>query len=161
MRYTDFENIMTPARMGRYLTACRGNTRKAMTMYRKNLQLSKELFTVISCFHIALRNAIDQHYSGAFGDDWLRIAAAPGGIVDNIRNRIAHHEPICFLPGNPVKNTTYARQHYNLILQFFHWMSIDEAALLYGLDHINTVCNEIDAIRESAGLVEQSSLART
>jgi len=42
MRYTDFENIMTPARMGRYLTACGGNTRKAMTMYRKNLQLSQE-----------------------------------------------------------------------------------------------------------------------
>ena len=227
MRYTDFEHIMTPARMGRYLTACGGNTRKAMTMYRKNLQLSQELFTVISCFEIALRNAIDQHYAGTFGNDWLRNAAAPGGIFDNsqcrmtkttindaiqklnhsythcklvaelgfgfwrylfapkqftacgrmlldilpakprstsamqynqrfvfnqlatinnIRNRIAHHEPICFLPGNPVKNTTYARQHYNLILQFFHWMSIDEAALLYGLDHINTVCNEIDAI---------------
>jgi len=26
------------------------------------------------------------------------------------------------------------------------WMTIDEAALLYGLDHINTVCNEIDAL---------------
>ncbi len=43
-----------------------------------------------------------------------------------------------------MKNTTYARQHYNLILQLFQWMQIDEAALLYGLDHINTVCNEID-----------------
>jgi hypothetical protein len=26
----------------------------------------------------------------------------------------------------------------------FQWMQIDEAAFLYGLDHINTVCNEID-----------------
>lgn len=30
-----------------------------MTLYRKNLQLSRELFTIISCFEIALRNAID------------------------------------------------------------------------------------------------------
>ena len=57
---------------------------------------------------------------------------------------MAHHEPICFLPGQPIKDSTYARQHHNLILQLFQWMQIDEAALLYGLDHINTVCNEID-----------------
>lgn len=24
------------------------------------------------------------------------------------------------------------------------WMQIDEAALLYGLDHINRICNDID-----------------
>ena len=224
MRYSDFEDIMTPVRMNRYRLACGGNTRKAMTLYRKNLQLTQELFTVISCFEIALRNAIDVRAVPLLGTDWLRDAAAPGGIFDNakcrltrdnindaigklrvyshhklvaelgfgfwrymfaqhqynatgrillrvfpskptstpaiqynnnyvfnqlaqlndIRNRMAHHEPICFLPQQPVKNTTYARQHYNLILQLFQWMQIDEAALLYGLDHINAVCNEID-----------------
>lgn len=68
------------------------------------------------------------------------------GAINDLRNRIAHHEPICFIPGQPIKNTTYARQHYNLILQLFQWMTVDEAALLYGLDHINTVCNEIDTL---------------
>ena len=224
MRYSDFTSIMTNARMNRYLLACGGNSRKAMTLYRKNLQLSQELFTVISCFEVALRNAIDAQVTRSLGNDWLRDAAAPIGVFDNsscrltrdnindaigklhvyshfklvaelgfgfwrfmfaqnqfnatgrvllrvfpskpistpaiqynntyifnqlaqlnkIRNRMAHHEPICFLPGQPVKNTTYARQHYNLILQLFQWMQIDEAALLYGLDHINNVCNEID-----------------
>lgn len=212
--------------MNRYLFACGGNSRKAMTLYRKNLQLSQELFTVISCFEVALRNAIDAQVTPFLGLDWLRDASAPGGVFDNarcrltrdnindaigklhvyshyklvaelgfgfwrfmfaqnqfnatgrvllrvfpskptstpaiqynntyifnqlaqlndIRNRMAHHEPICFLPGHPVKNTTYARQHYNLILQLFQWMQIDEAALLYGLDHINDVCNEIDSL---------------
>ena len=224
MRYSDFASIMTNARMNRYLLACSGNSRKAMTLYRKNLKLSQELFTVISCFEVALRNAIDAQVTPTLGNEWLRDAAAPGGVFDNpkcrltrdnindaigklylynhyklvaelgfgfwrymfaqnqfnatgrvllrvfpskpistpaiqynnkyifnelaelnnIRNRVAHHEPICFLPGQPVKNTTYARQHYNLILQLFQWMQIDEAALLYGLDHINNVCNEID-----------------
>jgi hypothetical protein len=224
MRYSDFARIMTPARMNRYLLAFGGNSRKAMTLYRKNLQLTQELFTVISCFEVALRNAIDAQAVTVLGADWLRDAAQPGGVFDNhrcrltrdnindaisklhvyshhklvaelgfgfwrymfaqnqfnatsrimlrvfpskptstpaiqynniyvfnqlaalnnIRNRMAHHEPICFLPQQPVKNTTYARQHYNLILQLFQWMQIDEAALLYGLDHITTVCNEID-----------------
>ncbi len=211
--------------MGRYLIACGGKTRKAMTLYRKNLQLSQELFTVISCFEIALRNRIDKHYSKSLNNDWLRDSVNSGGIFDNrncrltkgsinesmnklnysythnklvaelgfgfwrymfaanqfsaagrtllqvlpakpsstpvmqynhtfvfnqlaqinnIRNRIAHHEPICFLPGQPVKNTTYVRQHYNLILQLFQWMAINESTLLYGIDHIHGVCNEID-----------------
>jgi len=226
MRYSDFESIMTSARMNRYLLASGGNTRKAMTLYRKNLQLTQNLFTVISCFEVALRNAVNAQAVPVFGNDWLRDAAAPGGIFDNnrcrltcdnindaigklyiyshhklvaelgfgfwryifaqhqfnatsrimlrvfpgkptstptiqynntyifnqlarlndLRNRMAHHEPICFLPQHPVKNTTFARQHYHLILQLFQWMQIDEAALLYGLDHINAICDEIDTL---------------
>ena len=224
MKYCDFANVMTKPRMNRYLIACDGNTRKAMTLYRKNLQLTQELFTVIGCFEVALRNAIDAIVTPSLGDHWLRDAASVGGPFDtprcrltrdnindainklrvyshyklvaelgfgfwrymfaqnqfnatgrivlrvfplkpistpaiqynnififnqlaqlnDIRNRMAHHEPVCFLPGQPIKDTTYARHHYNLILQLFQWMQIDEAALLYGLDHITTVCNEID-----------------
>lgn len=227
MLYSDFENIISPPRMNRYLHACNGNSRKAMTLYRKNLKLSQELFTIISCFEVALRNAIDRHYLGQHGNDWLRNAVNLGGIFDNarcrvsrdtindelrklnhhyihpklaaslgfgfwrylysphqyraggqtllavfssrptstptvqynasyifnelqkinnLRNRIAHHEPICFQAGQAVIDTTSVRQHYNLILQLFQWMSIDESALLYGLDHIVTVCNEIDSL---------------
>uniref|UniRef100_UPI00404A0DEB Abi family protein n=1 Tax=Flavobacterium sp. TaxID=239 RepID=UPI00404A0DEB len=224
MRYTDFASIMTDARMNRYLVACNGNTRKAMTLYRKNLQLTQELFTVISCFEVALRNAIDATVATSLGNDWLKNAVVDGGVFDNskcrlskvniqealqkthiyshhklvaelgfgfwrfmfaqnqfnatgrimlnvfpskptstpaiqynniyifkqlaqlniIRNRMAHHEPICFIPGQPIKDTINTRQHYNLILQLFQWMQIDESALLYGLDHIYTICNEID-----------------
>lgn len=225
MRFTEFENIMSPARTSRYVAACRGNTKKAMTLYRLNLRLSQELFTIISCFEVTLRNSINNHCLNNIGADWLRDGASRGGIFDNkrckltrrsiqeaiksldhlytpnklvaelgfgfwrymfapyqydatgktllrifpakpsstptlqynqnyvfnqlakinnIRNRIAHHEPICFEPKQPIKNTTYARQHYVLIRQLFQWMSIDEAALLYGLDHINSICKRID-----------------
>lgn len=225
MRYTEFEGIMTTARMSRYLRASQDDTKKAMTLYRLNLRLSQELFTVISCFEVALRNVIDNHCKNYLGNDWLKTGTSPGGIFDNnrcrltavnisdavnklnhsythsklvaelgfgfwrfmfaqhqyhatgrnllnifptkptstatnqynnkyifnrlaeindLRNRIAHHEPICFQPNQPIKSTTYVRQHYSLICQLFQWMNIDEAALLYGLDHINTVCNRID-----------------
>jgi hypothetical protein len=219
---------MSATRMNRYLLASGNNSKKAMTLYRKNLHLSQELFTVISCFEVALRNAINNHYTNQYGSDWLRDSAANGGIFDtakcrhakdvinkaftklanhyshtkllaemdfgfwrylfaqpqfyaggqsllrifpskptttttlqynhtlvfnqlgkinSLRNRIAHHEPICFLPSKSVINTVYARQHYNLILQLFQWMNIDELSLLYGLDHITTVCNEIDSLQ--------------
>jgi hypothetical protein len=69
--------------MNRYYLACGGNSRKAMTLYRLNLRLSQEIFTVISCFEVALRNAIDNHYTGRFGPDWLRDSALPGGRFDN------------------------------------------------------------------------------
>ncbi len=55
MKYADFEKIMSSQRMERYLTACGANTRKAMTLYRYNLQISQEMFTIVSCFEVALR----------------------------------------------------------------------------------------------------------
>ncbi|SFF18773.1 Abi family protein [Spirosoma endophyticum] len=227
MKYTDFEQVMSAPRMARYVAACGGSTKKAMTLYRLNLRLSQELFTIISCFEIAFRNAIDNHYIHQHGNDWLRNTFAPGGIfntpscqrtasvirvgynrisshythsklvaemdfglwrylfaqpqfyaggqtllqifparprstpaiqynhtyvfnelakINDIRNRIAHHEPICFQANHSLIDSTNVRQHYVLILQLFQWMSIDEGALLYGLDHINTVCNQIDTI---------------
>jgi len=227
MNYANFEQIMSTPRMNRYLVACGNNSRKAMTLYRKNLHLSQELFTIICCFEVALRNSINNHYTNLYGNDWLRDSISTGGIFDNpachrakelinkslsklsnnythnkllaemdfgfwrylfaqpqfragcqtllhifpskptstatiqynhtyvfkqleqintFRNRIAHHEPVCFLSSQPLINTTYARQQYNLILQLFQWMNIDEKSLLYGLDHITTVCNEIDLL---------------
>jgi hypothetical protein len=50
MKYAEFIRIMSEPRMNRYLTAVSNDTRKAMTLYRKNLRLSQELFTIISCF---------------------------------------------------------------------------------------------------------------
>ena len=82
MKFQDFENIMSPARMSRYLTACGGNSKKAMTLYRFNLRASQEFFTVISCFEVSLRNVIDKHYSNQLGHDWLRNAGAVGGVFD-------------------------------------------------------------------------------
>ena len=63
MKFQDFEDIMSAARMSRYLTACGGNSKKAMTLYRLNLRVSQEFFTVISCFEVSLRNTIDRHYT--------------------------------------------------------------------------------------------------
>ena len=59
MKYTEFGTTISPERMHRYLIATKGNTTKAMTLYRDNLRLSQEVFTIVSCFEVTLRNAID------------------------------------------------------------------------------------------------------
>ena len=74
--------------MSRYLTACGGDSRKAMTLYRKNLLLSQELFTIIGCFEIALRNSINEHYLNTLRNDWLQQGAASGGIFSNYNSRL-------------------------------------------------------------------------
>jgi len=64
--------------------------------------------------------------------------------INKFRNRIAHHEPICFRNPHSIKDSTTARQHYGRIMQFFQWMNINEFELLYGIDHINKVCTDLD-----------------
>lgn len=225
MRYREFERIMSKPRMNRYLKAVNGDTRKAMTLYRWNLHLSQEMFTIISCFEVALRNAIDRHYKAQHGDEWIKDSVDQGGFfrvrkcrktkiiiqtvlkrlgndythpklvaemdfgfwrflfatpqysaagktllkifpakpkssptvqydhkyvfrelqkVNNIRNRIAHHEAICFRLGHAEIDTGYTRQHYRLILDLFNWLQINESSLLYGLDHVGETMDKID-----------------
>lgn len=224
MKYNDFEEIMSTDRMSRYITATGNNTKKAMTLYRKNLQLSQEMFTVISCFEVALRNKVNEQYCTQYGSDWLRDSILQEGFfnikscintqkviekayknlvvyshpkllasldfgfwrylfarpqfkagnqtllkifpskpisspqiqydhtyifnqlreVNEFRNRIAHHEPICFRLGTSIIDTSFCLQHYNLIIQLFQWMNINESALLYGLDHVQSICNDLD-----------------
>lgn len=225
MNYKEFESIMSTARMSRYKKACSGKTREAMTLYRLNLKLSQEFFTVVSCFEIAIRNKINSHFLNTLGKDWLRDGIMKDGIFDNkyckltnksikdsvkklgssythnklvaelgfgfwrflfaqrqysstgknllkifvnkpmstptvqynqkfvfnklaeinsIRNRIAHHEPICFKKYNAIKDSNYARQIYLSITQLFQWLNINHTELLYGIDHINKMCNKLD-----------------
>ena len=48
MKYEEFEELFSAKRMQKYLQACGGDTRRAMTLYRYNLKLSQE--NVLSCY---------------------------------------------------------------------------------------------------------------
>ncbi len=82
MEYKVFERIMSKKRMNRYLTACGGDTRKAMTLYRYNLHLTQDVFTVISCFEVALRNAIDARLVPMFFCSYYIIYYLCGRLTD-------------------------------------------------------------------------------
>lgn len=81
MKFLDFERIVSQNRMSRYVNACGGNTRKAQTLYRYNLRISQEMFTMISCFEVAIRNSIDNQLIASFGNEWLRDSVLPGGFL--------------------------------------------------------------------------------
>lgn len=200
-----------------------------MSLYRLNLNLSQEVFTLLSCFEVALRNAIDRELTSHLGSNWLRDAILPGGIFDTpscrdsariitkayqrlcrqgtyshnkllaemefgiwkymfanpqyratgrlllhifpnkprssaqvqynnayffnnldginvLRNRIAHHEPICFNLGQAQISTSYILNAYHNLHRLFMWMDIDSHSLLYGLDHVLPVCRRINSL---------------
>jgi len=66
--------------------------------------------------------------------------------INSLRNRIAHHEAICFRLGQNVIDTSYISGHYSLILNLFNWMSIDEKGLLYGIDNVTSNINKINRL---------------
>ena len=229
MKYSEFEDIISQQRMRKYLQACNNESKRAMTLYRYNLKLSQEMFALISCFEVTLRNRIDKEMKAHFGNDWLRDLVLPGGAfyanprvdktykiikkaydglnaagtyshskllsemefgvwkymfnnlqyglcgrhllhifpnkptstrtnridnsrifleldyINNIRNRIAHHEPIYF--GFPIcVDTTYALNNYTRMMTLFQWMGIDANDFLYGIDHVGRECGKIMCI---------------
>ena len=232
MKYIDFEEAFSSERMSKYVMACNGDTRKAMTLYRHNLRLSQEMFTLVSCFEVTLRNSIDRQLRLSLGSDWLRDAILPGGVfysdsrvdktrkiidnayrelvrkqnyshsqllsqmefgiwkylysnvhyaltgqvllgvfpnkprstrtlhydnsymfaaldsVNNMRNRIAHHEPICFNKMTGMIDASYSLAIYSRIMTLFEWMDVDSSALLYGLDHVRWCCDKILVYRD-------------
>ena len=124
MRFQEFEKVMSRHRMNRYLMACAGQSRKAMTLYRLNLRLSQEMFTIISCFEVALRNAIDTHYLQNLGTDWLRTAARPGGIFD--------HQPEVFVNNYCNKVPMKRMGNPEDVVPAIHFLLADETSYLTG-----------------------------
>lgn len=229
MKYTEFEKIISEKRLRRYLQACKGDTRKAMTLYRYNIYLSEDMFAIICHFEVALRNAIDNHLTPILGNDWIRNSVMQDGVftlpvlhstrdiiyhaykkllkndsyshtkllaemdfgvwkymfspiqyrqtgqsllqifpykerssvtiqynhsfifneldrINTLRNRIAHHEPICFSSNNSTIYTEYILNEYNNIMRLFKWMGIDSKDLLFGLDHVIMICEKMDRL---------------
>lgn len=229
MKYVDFERFFSQKRLNRYVLACKGNKRKAMTLYRYNLRLSQEMFTIISCFEVSLRNAIDAELEPVFGSEWLKDSVLSNGIftipilsethdkiykqydkldkmgkyshskllasldfgtwkymfspvqynqtkqvllnvfpnkqksakgnqinrqfiyneldkINSLRNRIAHHEPICFRTGQDIIYTDYIERELQKIQTLFTWMGIDGKSMLYGLDHVSKICTKINLL---------------
>lgn len=230
MKFSEFANIISDKRLRKYVAACGNDTRKAMMLYRLNLRLSQEIFTVISCFEVALRNAIDCQMIARWGEHWLRDFVLPGGLffrdarietsrkiiykayeglmrrgvyspskllaemefgvwkymfskheykisgrvllrafpnkprstpaknidhlyifseldyINNMRNRIAHHEPVCFNAKGEI-DTFYVLSRYDKMIKLFQWLGIDSTSLLYGLDHVKRVCDQIELLK--------------
>ena len=72
--------------------------------------------------------------------------------VNSLRNRIAHHEPICFPTGFAIISTSYIQFIYNKILILFNWLGIESSSYLYGLGHVKDICNKINDLGMEIGM---------
>lgn len=66
--------------------------------------------------------------------------------INKLRNRIAHHEPICFARPNAVIDTSYVLNQYARMMRLFSWMDVDGPSLVYGLDHVLQVSGKVMCI---------------
>ncbi len=66
--------------------------------------------------------------------------------IREFRNRIAHHEPVCF-DGVGGISTTFARQHYQLICEYIGYMGQQPNNVLSWSERPDEILNKIDGIR--------------
>ncbi len=84
MQYDDFEKILSSARLNRFLKAVNNNKAKALLLYRLNIKLSQNFYAILSMFEVALRNAINSHYSSHFKDyEWLKNQCLGSGFLNS------------------------------------------------------------------------------
>jgi hypothetical protein len=88
MKFSEFENALSAPRLGRYLRACSGDTRKALTLYRYNIKLGQSFYGVIGVLEVALRTAINEHFKTSLADaDWI-ITQANDGFLRKYKDAI-------------------------------------------------------------------------
>ncbi len=67
--------------------------------------------------------------------------------VNSLKNRIAHHEPICFPTGKSEITTDYIKWIYAKIEMLFNWMGIDAALYLENLSQLTFANNQINKLK--------------
>ena len=223
MKYFEYENAFSPARLNRYLASCAGNTTKALTLYRYNVKLCQKFYGILNIFEVVLRNAINNHYKIIFNDeDWIEHQLGEGGMLEKaphknevikiistlrrngrysndkvvssvsfgfwthmftqkpfrlggqnllrifpnrtmglgqraifnelmeiktFRNRIAHHETVCFdKDGNIDMTMTVAK--YELILKYIHFLGYQSSHLFWGIDIFpDSIISKVESLR--------------
>lgn len=68
--------------------------------------------------------------------------------IREFRNRIAHHEPICFDKAHTI-DTTYARKHYTLIRTYIQFMGYNPDSIFLGVEKPDKILVKIDELKSS------------
>jgi hypothetical protein len=221
MKYPAFEQLLSPARIGRFAHAMNYDRQKTILLYRYNIYLSQRMFGIMHIFEIALRNKIDAHYKAHFQqNDWLLQQSRQGGAfhglrsasiieshyqkllarnqythdrliselsfgfwttlfdrpqfraggqkihtifinrpngtkqkiinqeldkIRQFRNRIAHHQPLCF-NGNDELDLSYSAERHQLILKFTDWLGYEKSNIYQGLDHMHAIFTKMNKL---------------
>ncbi|WP_159470249.1 Abi family protein [Dyadobacter sp. 3J3] len=72
MKFSDFEQYFSAARVNRYLLATANSTSKAVKLYKANLKISQAFHPILGVFEVILRNRLNDILTSHFTDpDWI------------------------------------------------------------------------------------------
>ena len=84
MQYSEYEKALSAPRIGKYYTACKGDEKKALMLYRYNIKLCQTFYGSLGMFEVVLRNAINEHFKTQFNDKaWLVTQAQNGFLIQD------------------------------------------------------------------------------
>ncbi|MBU6159030.1 MAG: hypothetical protein KGP35_08365 [Bacteroidetes bacterium] len=106
--------------MNRFLFAVNGDPAAAIKLYQLNIQLSQNLFGNIGIFE-----DLNQ--------------------VRKLRNRIAHHEPLCFNSDNQI-STIETIKNYQIIIKYIEWLGYLPEKLFLEIDEVSRINKDIISI---------------
>jgi len=66
--------------------------------------------------------------------------------INEIRNRIANYEPVCFLKGTDQISTVFAFSRYELVIALLYWLGCNPKKILYGLDGVRGAIAAVNCI---------------
>jgi hypothetical protein len=150
MKYLEFETALSRPRLGKYLTACKGDKQKAIRLYRQNVRLCQKFYGSLGILEIALRNAINVHYLNQLKDpDWL-INQAKSGFLKKYRdrNRIAHHESLCFDKNGDI-DISKAEHIIDLIKDYLCYLGYNPKEILYGVELPSAAIEKIKVLNST------------
>ncbi len=85
MRYNHFEKIVSKPRLNRYLKAVKSDHKRAIELYKLNLELSQSFYPYLSLCEVALRNSINSVLVNYFNDpEWIKAQNRYGGFIDDL-----------------------------------------------------------------------------
>lgn len=66
--------------------------------------------------------------------------------INEIRNRIAHYEPLCFDANTGLISTAFPAKRYYLLIELLIWLGCDPKKILYGIDGVQTAMRAVNAV---------------
>jgi hypothetical protein len=85
----EIETALSPARLGRYLNAAKGDRQLALRLYVWNARLCEELYLPMQTAEVAVRNAIDAALVGQYGRGWYSNHALIDVLPDRYKEEVA------------------------------------------------------------------------
>lgn len=98
-------------RLGRYVSAARGNALVARRLYWWNVEASAALYGSLQCLEVALRNALHQQLTHAYGRDdwWAKAPLNPNGqrLVAKARSKCERRGVVPAAPDSMVAELSF------------------------------------------------------